>query len=429
MNEILVIGSGAREHALCWKAAQSPLIDRVFCAPGNPGITEVAECISITSNDITGLTRFAKRQKIGLTIVGPEVPLSMSIVDRFKEDGLAIFGPNQRAFQIEGSKVFAKALMVKYGIPTARFHSFHPDNVDGMINFLKNNPFPLVIKEDGLAAGKGATVVRSLREGLDLSRQLLADRKKIVVEDFLEGDEVSVTTLCNGESFVPFLLSQDHKPIHEGGPNTGGMGVYAPLTFVDERTERLIYDRIVEPTLGAMLREGIYYTGVLYSNIMLTENGPMVLEHNARFGDPETQALLPLLNSDLVEVLSSVLANEFAKIKMGWLNKFCVSLTLASGGYPGEYEKGKIIEGIEDARRMDGILVFHAGTAIKDNHLVTAGGRVLSVVGVAENLETAVRKAYVAADKISFEGKYLRRDIAKRSLRRYNIFESKKRII
>lgn len=417
MNEILVIGSGAREHALCWKVAQSSLVDRVFCAPGNPGIAEVAECISITPNDITGLTRFAQRQKIGLTIVGPEIPLSLGIVDSFQNGGLAIFGPNQRAFQIEGSKVFAKALMTKYDIPTARFHSFHPDNVDGVVDFLENNPFPLVIKEDGLAAGKGATVVSSLREGLNLSRQLLADRKKIVVEDFLEGDEVSVTTLCNGENFMPFLLSQDHKPIYEGGPNTGGMGVYAPLPFVDERTERLIYDWVVLPTLAAMLREGIDFTGVLYSNVMLTENGPMVLEHNARFGDPETQALLPLLNSDLVEVLSLVLANEFAKIKMRWLDKFCVSLTLASGGYPDKYETGKIIEGVEDARAIDGILVFHAGTAMRNNQLVTVGGRVLSVVGMAESLEAAVKKAYGAADKINFEGKYLRDDIAKRSLR------------
>lgn len=416
MKEVLVIGSGAREHALVWKISQSSDVSNIYCAPGNPGISEVAECIDINATDVRGLTHFAKLKKIDLTIVGPEVSLEAGVVDTFEEEGLSIFGPTQSAARVETSKIFTKRLMRKYHIPTARYGVFYPSSLKETMIYLDQHLYPLVIKEDGLAAGKGAKIAKEKKAAREIARDYLESNKPIVVEDCLEGDEISLTALCNGRNFIPLLLSQDHKQIYPGGDNTGGMGAYVPLSFINDETEKNLYELITQKTLDALVNEGINFTGVLYSNLMLTSNGPFVLEHNARLGDPETQALLPLLESDFSEVIESVLVDETDGASLKWQNKFAVSLTLASKGYPDLYETGLQIEGIEEAKKIKDVVVFHAGTKIHDGKLVTAGGRVLSVVALGDDLKKALDKVYRAAEQIHFEGMYYRKDIASRAI-------------
>ncbi len=418
---ILVIGSGAREHALVWKLAQSPRVTSIYAAPGNPGMASHAECIPLGVSQLVELADFAERTHIDLTVVGPEVPLVAGIADVFRQRGLRIFGPGAAGAALEGSKAFAKQLMAEAGIPTAQYRTF--TTAGEAFAYLEQHGAPVVVKADGNAAGKGAIVALDMATAHDAVRQMMIERvfgdagDIVVIEDYLQGDEIGSTAMCHGTHYLPLTLTQDHKRALDGdeGLNTGGMGVFTPLPFVDRSIEVQVYRHIVAATLQALKARGIAFSGVLYSNIMLTERGPMVLEHNTRFGDPETQAFVMLMGEDLLNVL------EFAKtlpVKLDtlWRPGYAVSLTLAAGGYPGKYRTGMPITGVEEANRLPDVQVFHAGTALQDGMLVTAGGRVLSVAAHGETLREAVGRVYDAAARIHFEGMHYRRDIAHRGL-------------
>src|SRR6266702_5287372 len=379
--KVLVIGSGAREHALVWKLAQSLRVTQIYAAPGNPGMVPYAECVPF---NITQLADFAERTRIDLTVVGPEVPLAAGIADVFRQRGLPIFGPGAVGADLEGSKAFAKQLMAEAGIPTALHRTF--TQAQAAFAYLEEHGVPVVVKADGNAAGKGAIVALDMATARDAIHQMMVERvfgdagDIVVIEDYLQGDEIGSTVVCKGTHYLPLTLSQDHKRALDGdrGLNTGGMGAFTPPSFVDKSTEAQIYRNIVAATLQALKARCIDFSGVLYSNIMLTERGPMVLEHNTRFGDPETQSLMMLMQEDLVRVL------EFAdtlpvKLDMLWRPGYAASITLASGGYPGKYRAGLPITGIEEASRLEDVQIFHAGTTLQDGQLVTAGGRVLSV--------------------------------------------------
>ena len=421
---VMVIGSGAREHALAWKLAQSQRVTRVYAAPGNPGMAACAECVPLGATQIAELANFAGRTHIDLTVVGPEVPLVAGIVDEFQRRGLSIFGPTAAGAALEGSKAFAKALMTGAGIPTAQHRTF--TEASAALAFLEQHGAPVVIKADGNAAGKGAIVAMDMAAAQRAIGEIMLDRvfgsagDIVVIEDYLQGIEIGATAICNGTQFLPLKLTQDHKRAldNDQGLNTGGMGAFTPLPFVDSLQEQQIHAQIVAPTLNALKTQGIYFSGVLYSNIMLTERGPMVLEHNTRFGDPETQALMLLLQADLLDVLAFAVGAQFiAPEDTLWHPGYAVSLTLASGGYPGKYRTGLPIVGVEEAGRLKGVQIFHAGTALQDGRLLTAGGRVLSVAAYGETLPEAVARAYDAASHISFEGMHYRRDIASQGLR------------
>ncbi len=418
---VLVIGSGAREHALVWKLAQSPRVSALYAAPGNPGMAEQAECVPIPVTQLQALADFAERGNIDLTIVGPEVPLIEGIADLFRRRGLRIFGPGAAGAALEGSKAFAKELMASAAIPTAQHRTF--SDARAALAYLEEHGAPVVVKADGNAAGKGAIVAPDMQTAREAVRQMMVERvfgaagDVVVIEDYLQGDEIGSTIVCKGTHYLPLALTQDHKRALDGdqGLNTGGMGAYTPLPFVDKAVESRIYRQIVAPTLQALKQRGIDFSGVLYSNIMLTPRGPMVLEHNTRFGDPETQALMLLLREDLINVL------EFAetmpvKLNTLWQPGFAISLTLASGGYPGSYQSGLPITGVAEANRIAGVHVFHAGTALRNGQLVTAGGRVLSVAAHGQTFQEARDKAYEAASYISFEGMHYRKDIGHRGL-------------
>jgi len=418
---VFVIGSGGREHALVWKLAQSQQVTHIYAAPGNPGMLDIAECVTLGVSQLSELATFAEQHAIDLTIVGPEVPLVEGIVDVFRQRGLPIFGPDKASAALEGSKVFAKDLMVAAGIATAQHRTF--TNADDAFAYLAQHGVPVVVKADGNAAGKGAIVALDMPTARDALKQMLVDRvfgaagDSVVIEDYLEGDEIGATAICSGTHYLPLALTQDHKRAldNDQGLNTGGMGAFAPLHFVTKEQETFIWRNIVAATLQALQTRGIHFTGVLYSNIMLTKNGPVVLEHNTRFGDPETQALMLLLRVDLLTVLNFA---EILPVKRDtlWYPEAAICLTLASGGYPGAYHGGVPITGIEAANRIEGVQVFHAGTALEDGQLVTAGGRVLSVTARGTTLHDAVEKAYEAARHIQFEGMQYRTDIAHRGL-------------
>jgi len=394
---------------------------QIYAAPGNPGMVPYAECVPLNVTQITQLADFAERTRIDLTVIGPEVPLVAGIADLFRERGLRIFGPGAEGAALEGSKAFAKQLMTWAGIPTAQHRTF--TQAQEAFAFLEEHGAPVVVKANGNAAGKGAIVALDMTTARDAVHQMMVQRvfgeagDIVVIEDYLQGDEIGSTVVCKGTHYLPLTLTQDHKRALDGdqGLNTGGMGAFTPLPFVDKASERQIFRNIVAATLQALKARGIAFSGVLYSNIMLTERGPMVLEHNTRFGDPETQALMVLMQEDLVNVL------EFAdtlpvKIDTLWRPGFAVSITLASGGYPGKYRTGIPITGIDEASRLEDVQVFHAGTALQDGQLVTAGGRVLSVAAHGGTLQEAVAKAYDAALRISFDGMHYRQDIAHRGL-------------
>lgn len=419
---VLVIGSGAREHALVWKLTQSQRVTTIYAAPGNPGMLAYAECIALAVNQFAQLADFAGRNQVDLTVVGPEVPLVGGIADVFRERGLHIFGPGATGAALEGSKAFAKQLMTEAGIPTAQHRTF--TQAREAFAYLEEHGAPVVVKADGNAAGKGAIVALDMPTAHAAVQQMMVERvfgeagDTVVIEDYLQGDEIGSTVICKGTHYLPLTLTQDHKRALDGdqGLNTGGMGVFTPLPFVEKSTEKEIFRNIVAATLQALKVRGIAFSGVLYSNIMLTGRGPMVLEHNTRFGDPETQALMLLMREDLLNVL------EFAdtlpvKLDTLWHPGYAVSITLASGGYPGKYQTGIPIKGVEEANRLDEVQVFHAGTALQGGKLVTAGGRVLSVAAHGATLQDAVARAYDAASRISFEGMHYRRDIAHRGLR------------
>ncbi|HVU67181.1 MAG TPA: phosphoribosylamine--glycine ligase [Ktedonobacteraceae bacterium] len=418
---VMVIGAGAREHALAWKLAQSPQVTKVYAAPGNPGMAECAELVNIDPAQRAALADLAAKEGIDLTVVGPELPLIEGLVDVFRQRGLNIFGPDSQGAALEGSKAFAKELMAEAGIPSAQHRTFM--DAKSALAYLEEHGAPVVVKASGNAAGKGAIValdMQTAREAIDdmlVKRAFGAAGLIVVIEDYLQGDEISVTAACHGTHYLPLATTQDHKRAfdHDQGLNTGGMGAYTPLPFVDEETEKRIYREITAATLQAMRAKGITFTGILYTNIMLTGRGPMVIEHNTRFGDPETQAMMLLMREDLVNVLQFA---ETLPVKRDtlWHPGYAISLSLASGGYPGDYRKGLPISGVEEANRLPNVHVFHAGTALKDGQLVTAGGRVLSVAARGATLREATERAYEAARLISFEGMFYRHDIAHRGL-------------
>ncbi|GAC1379856.1 MAG: phosphoribosylamine--glycine ligase [Ktedonobacteraceae bacterium] len=420
---ILMIGAGAREHALVWKLAQSRRVSKIYAAPGNPGMEEYAECVPLDTTQIAELTAFAERSRIDLTVVGPEIPLVAGIADVFRERGLTIFGPGTAGAALEGSKAFAKELMREANIPTAQYRTF--TQASEALAYVEEHDAPVVVKADGNAAGKGAIVALDMQTAVAAVREMMVERvfgaagDVVVIEDYLQGDEIGATAICNGMQFLPLTLTQDHKRAldNDQGLNTGGMGAFTPLSFVAKVQEKRIHEQIIVSTLKALKARGIAFSGVLYSNIILTEQGPMVLEHNTRFGDPETQALMLLMQVDVLDVLAFA-EQQNAAVKQDelWYEGYAVSLTLAAGGYPGKYVTGIPIIGIEEAKRMENVQIFHAGTVLKDGRLVTAGGRVLSVTARAKTLQKAIEGAYEAARCIKFEGMQFRRDIGWRGL-------------
>jgi len=414
--KILVIGSGGREHAICWKLAKSSLVDKLYAAPGNAGIFRHAELVNIRVDDIDNLLRFAKEKSIDLTVVGPEVPLALGIGDRFEAERLKIFGPTKLAAEIEASKAYAKQFMRKYHIPTASYMVF--EDMKEALRFVKGSSYPLVIKADGLAAGKGVSIVKNY-EGAEKTiknmmqkRQFGAAGAKIVVEDFLVGEEASIFAFTDGKNVLPLIPSQDHKRVGDGdtGPNTGGMGAYAPVPFVSEKMQKDILDLVLEPTVAGMAEERRPFKGLLYAGMMITDKGPKVIEFNCRFGDPETQALLPLLKTDLAVIFHAVVNGTLDDEVLEWEDAYAACVILASGGYPGEYESGKEIHGLKEIKESDA-LVFHSGTKFEARRFLTNGGRVIGIVGVDEHLESAVARAYETSEKIRFEGKQFRSDI------------------
>ncbi|MBI3030392.1 MAG: phosphoribosylamine--glycine ligase [Candidatus Rokubacteria bacterium] len=420
--KVLVVGSGGREHALVWRLAQSPQVAALYAAPGNPGMARHATCVPIKTDALDDLVGFAERERIALTVVGPELPLILGIVERFQARGLAIFGPNQKGAALEGSKVFAKALMAKHGIPTARFQAFQ--EAASARRFAREVGVPLVVKADGLAAGKGAIVCRTLEEADQAIALCLEQRafgkagEQIVVEEFLVGEEASFFALTDGEMALPLGTAQDHKAVFDDdqGPNTGGMGASSPAS-IDARMHDEVMETIILPTVHAMAAEGRPYRGVIYAGLMLTPQGPKVLEYNCRFGDPEHQTIMPRLQDDPLPLLHAVARGDRLPSTVRWRPEAAVCVVLASGGYPGDYQTGKPIAGVAEAEKLPGVTVFHAGTALKDGQLVTAGGRVLGVTALGADIPAAIARAYEAVAKICFEGIHFRKDIGRKALR------------
>ena len=421
---ILVIGSGGREHTLAWKLAQSPKADKIYALPGNPGMADVAMCVEgIAITDNASIVDFAQKHAIGLVVVGPEVPLTNGLVDAVTAAGIKAFGPTQAAAQIEGSKSFSKDLMKKYGIPTAKYEVF--TEAEAAREYIRKEGAPIVIKADGLAAGKGVIVAMTEDEALQAVADIMEDKEfgnagsRVVIEEFMEGEEASLLCFTDGKTICPMISSQDHKRAYDGdkGPNTGGMGTYAPAPVMTDKMVQETYDKILVPTIKAMEQEGKTYKGCLYAGLMITADGPKVVEFNARFGDPETQVVLPLLNSDLVEIMLACADGNLAEVQIGWSKDAAVCVVMAAGGYPKSYCKGDAITGLDEAKAA-GALVFHAGTAHKDGNIVTDGGRVLGVVAKAGDVRSAVAKAYAGVEKISFKNAFYRKDIAHRALER-----------
>ena len=415
---VLVVGGGGREHALAWVLARSPLVEEVLAAPGNAGIEEVARCVPVEADDVDGIVELADQESVDLTVVGPEAPLVAGLVDALQDRGRPAFGPTARAARVEGSKVWAKQLCLRHGIPTARAEIV--DDVTRAVMLLDAFEPPFVVKADGLAAGKGVVVAADRQEAVQAIEAALVDRAfgtagdRVLIEEHLDGREVSALALTDGRTVVPLVLAQDFKRAFDGdaGPNTGGMGACSPVPFVDGTTEARIHADILKATVRALAEEGIEYRGVLYAGLMLTDDGPKVLEFNARFGDPETQAILLRLRSDLAEEARAAAGGDLGGRALEWSPEACVTVVLASGGYPGAYRTGLEITGLESATKLPGVTVFHAGTARRNGKLVTAGGRALGVSGVGKDLASARERAYEACSVIDFEGMHYRTDIA-----------------
>jgi len=417
--KILIIGSGGREHALAWKISQSPRVNKIYCAPGNAGTESLAENLPILATDIQELKKFAFKEKIDLTVVGPELPLTHGIVDEFEQNNLKCFGPYQIAAELEGSKVFAKQFMERHKIPTAGFKiADSPKQAKKILNS-GEFPFPVVLKADGLAAGKGVLICRSLKQAEKGVEELMVERKfgeagrLILIEEFLRGKEASFIVLSDGVKVCPFVTTMDHKTVYDGdqGPNTGGMGAISPSPYINKDTFNEVAKDIVFPTITRMLEEGRKYKGVLYVGLMLTEQGPKVLEYNCRFGDPETQPQMLRLKSDIVDIMELTIDENILDKDIEWNDKAAACVVAASGGYPKKYEKGKLIKGLDKASKIDGIEIFHAGTRKEDNNYYTNGGRVLNVCCADNTLSDAMQKIYDALDKIDFEAMHFRRDI------------------
>lgn len=418
--KVLVIGSGGREHALAWKIAQSPLVTEIHAAPGNPGIARLAKCHPVPAHNLDGIRQLAVGLGIDLAVVGPDDCLAAGMTDSLQAAGLRVFGPTQAAARIESSKAFAKELMAEERIPTARSVTFA--DYQQACDYLKSRPLPAVIKASGLALGKGAIICHTRQHAMQVLRSMMVDRifgpagDEVVVEEFLEGREVSVHALCDGSSAVVFPPAQDHKAVNDGdqGPNTGGMGCICPVPWMSGDTMDEIKRRVIEPTLRALARRGTPFVGCLYPGLMLTSDGVKVLEFNARFGDPETQAFMPLMEGDLVEAMLACIEGTLPRIGVKWRRQASACVIAASEGYPGPYRKGLEITGVDEAGSIPGVTVFQAGTAIENGRLVTSGGRVLGVSGCAADLEGALKTAYQGMELISFPGMHYRRDIGRR---------------
>ena len=415
-TNVLIIGSGGREHALAWKLAQSPRIGKLYVAPGNGGTRQVAENVSIEATDIEGLIQFAEENKIGLTVVGPDDPLALGVVDAFHSRGLRIFGPTRAAAEIESSKAFAKNLMSEANIPTATFKIFNEHNK--ALAYVRERGAPIVVKASGLALGKGVYVCKTLAQAEVALTEIMLDHlhkeagSEVVVEEFLDGQEISIHAFCDGKTFVLLPPAQDHKPIRDNdeGKNTGGMGTIAPVSWVNADTLKIVGEQVVRPTLDALAKRGRQFTGLLYPGLKMTSNGLKVLEFNARFGDPETQSYMRLLKTDLLDILEACVDGTLAELAIEWHSGFATCVVIASGGYPDEYKKGVPLHGVAEAERVSNVVVFHAGT-IFENELKTSGGRVLGISATGDTPRDALNSAYEAARLIQFEGMQYRSDI------------------
>ncbi len=426
--KVLVVGGGGREHALVWKISQNPDVKKIYCAPGNAGISKHAECVNIAASDIDALLDFAKRNNIDITVVGPEDPLVRGIVDIFEKNNLKIFGPTKDGAILEGSKVFSKNLMKKYNIPTADFKVF--DNLNLAKEYIREVAYPVVVKADGLAAGKGVIICKNYEDAekalIDImDKKIFGDAgDKVVIEDCLVGEEASFIAITDGETILPFDSSQDHKPVfnNDEGPNTGGMGAYSPAPVVTEEIYGKIMDRVMKPLLNGFKQEGIDYKGVIYAGLMIVNEEPFVLEFNCRFGDPETQPLLTRLESDLIEIINASIEGNLKDVEnsVKWSQDASVCVVMASGGYPKKYEKGIEINGLDEVDKMENVIVFHAGTKFHNGKIVTNGGRVLGVTALAPTINTAIDKAYEAVNKISWNNVHFRTDIGKKALKYIN---------
>ena len=417
--KVLIVGSGGREHAIAWSVAKSPKVDKIFCAPGNAGIAEFAECVNIGAMEFDKLVAFAKENAIDLTIIGMDDPLVGGVVDAFEAEGLRVFGPRKNAAIIEGSKAFSKDLMKKYNIPTAAYENF--TDPDEAIKYLETAKMPIVLKADGLALGKGVLICNTLEEAKEGVKTLMLDRQfgdagnEILIEEFMTGREVSVLAFCDGKTIKCMTSAQDHKRAKDGdqGLNTGGMGTFSPSPFYNDEVEAFCEKYVYQPTIDAMAVEGRPFTGILFTGLMLTEDGPKVLEYNARFGDPEAQVVLPRMKNDIIDVMEACIDGKLSDVELEFEDNAAVCVVLASDGYPEKYDKGFEIKGLDTFKDKDGYYVFHAGTKFDGDKIVTNGGRVLGVVAKGENLKAARANAYKATEWIDFANKYKRNDIGK----------------
>lgn len=421
--KVLVVGGGGREHALVWKISKSPKVSKIYCAPGNGGMAQLAECVNIRPTDIESMTAFALQNNIDLVVVAPDDPLAMGMVDAMQAKGIRAFGPDAKAAQIEASKAFAKQLMKKYGIPTAKYEIF--ENFEYAVEHIKNHSYPLVVKADGLALGKGVSICFTFHEAYSALENIMKNKifgeagSKVVIEEFLEGQEVSILAFTDGKTVIPMISSQDHKRAFDNdkGPNTGGMGTFAPSPIYTEQIASYCMDRIFIPTMNAMNAEGRKFKGVLYFGLILAADGPKVLEYNARFGDPETQVVLPALKTDIIDIFNAVIDEKLDEINVEWDNICSVCVIIASGGYPGKYETGKAISGLDEVHAMKDVYVFHAGTRKEDNLFYTSGGRVLGVTACSRTLKEAIEKCYNACSIIRFENMHYRTDIGCKAIK------------
>ena len=415
--KILVVGGGGREHAICWKLSKEKNVEKIYCAPGNAGIANVAECVNIGDTNIEELLKFAKENEIGLTIVGPEVPLVMGIVDEFEKEGLRVFGPNKKCAQLEGSKAFSKEFMIKHNIPTAKYKEY--TNLEEAISEIDSFGYPVVIKADGLAAGKGVVIPENREDAIATLKEMMSDKKfgaagdKIVIEEFLKGIETSILAFVDNDTIVPMSSAKDHKKVnnYEQGPNTGGMGTFSPSEIYTEELANKVKETVLEKTLEGFKKDGLNFKGILFVGLMITEDGEKVLEYNVRFGDPETQSVLFRLETDLHEIMEAILDNKLKDIEINYSDDEAVCVMLTSGGYPDSYEKGKIITGLENLD--DDIVVFHSGTKMLDGNLVTNGGRVIGITAKSATVKDAAEKVYENIKKINFEGMHYRTDIGR----------------
>lgn len=419
--KILVVGSGGREHAIIWKIKQSPLVDKIYCAPGNAGISELAECVPIGVMEFNKLIDFVKENNIDYTIIGMDDPLAGGIVDAFEREQLKVFGPKQNAAILESSKAFSKNLMKKYNIPTANYETFN--SYEAAKEYLEKQNMPIVLKADGLALGKGVLICRTIEEANQGLKEMMQDHKfgsagnTVVIEEFLEGPEVSILSFCDGKTIVPMVSAQDHKRAYDNdeGLNTGGMGTFSPSKFYTEQMAEECMETIFQPTVDAMIKENRPFVGVIYFGLMYTKNGMKVIEYNARFGDPETQVILPRLKTDLLQIMLACTNGTLDKLNIEWYDNAAVCVMLASGGYPISYDKGYEISGLEEVSKKENTIVFHSGTAKKDEKIITAGGRVLGITGIGNTINEAIKIAYESVELVDFNKKHFRTDIGKKN--------------